>query len=211
MGGSTGTAEPQKGDKMALRIVQAGYKTSLYLYAAGIHPETELSYAELLAELTTELELALEGGGEGNVTDSGEGQNYSEDTENREAYSNRKREWEELLEQSVVLEAMLRQMLEYGPEQQKEEQQKQSEHKDKKEPDNEFELTGFPDTSEGKPKNSRQYTDYHGDSEFLQQNAGNGGEYFSPSAAGRQSMLQRLICLTCQIECDRKRQWKIMK
>ena len=196
---------------MALGIVQAGYKSSLYLYAAGIRPETEVSYADLLAELTTELELALDGGGEDTVTDFGEEADSLDEFEKKEAYANRKKEWEELLEQSVVLEVMLRQMLEYGPEQQKEEKKKQSENEEKKETDNEFELAGFPDSSEGRQKNSRQYTDYHGDSEFLQHAAGNSAEYFSPSAADRQSRLQRLICLTCQTECDWKKQWKLTK
>ena len=196
---------------MALGIVQAGYKSSLYLYAAGNRTETEVSYAELLAELTTELELGLEGGGEEMISDSEEEESSSDEFEQQEAYVSRKKEWEELLEQSVVLEVMLRQMLEYGPEQQKEEQKKQPESREKKETDNEFELAGIPDSMEGRQKSSSKYTDYHGDSEFLQQNAGNAAEYFSSSAAGRQNAPQRLICLTCQTECDRKTQWKIAK
>lgn len=196
---------------MALGIVQAGYKNSLYLYAAGIRAETEDSYAQFLAELTTELELGLESSGEEMISDSEEGENSSDDFEQKEAYSNRKKEWEELLEQSVVLEAMLRQMLEYGPEQQKEEQKKHTENKEREETDNEFELAGIPDSLDGRQKKSSQYTDYHGDSEFLQQNAGKSAEYFSPSAAGHQRTLQRLICLTCRTECDRKKQWKLVE
>ena len=53
---------------MALGGVQAGYKNSLYLYSVGKFAESECSYSEWLAELTTELELALEGSMEENVS-----------------------------------------------------------------------------------------------------------------------------------------------
>jgi len=190
---------------VALGTVQTGYGNSLCAYSVYFRAEFDLSYADLLAELTTELELACRSGDEEPVMEEGAG----EDSEQEEIHSERKKEWEELLEQSVALDAMLRQMLEHGLGQQKEEQERQPEKKPQ-EPDNDFELSGvLAETLEGRQKDCSQYTDYHGNSEFLQQNGGNGSEYFSPSAAGRQSIQQRLICLTCQTECDQKKQWKI--
>lgn len=178
---------------MALGIVQAGCKNSLYLYAAGTCPEKEYSYAEWLAELTTELELALEGGTE-------------------EVYSNRKKEWEDLLEQSVKVEAMLRQMMENGLGQQKEEQKEVPGKREKEEPDNDFTLEGIPVNAEGKNRSSPD--DFHvpGNSQFLQTNTGNGAEYLNLAGGGKNGPPQqqrRIICLTCETECEQKKQWKI--
>ena len=70
--------------------------------------------ASPLAELTTGLELALEGSMEDNVPDSEDGADNLLDEEQKEAYSARKKDWEEVLEQAKVVEAMLRQALENG-------------------------------------------------------------------------------------------------
>ncbi len=195
---------------MALGMVQAGYGTSLCAYAAGTRTESECAYAELLAELTTGLELALEHGKEEEVTDSGTEEEPREDSEQTEAYSDRKKEWEKLLEQSLVVEAMLRQMLENGLGQQKEEQQQNSKKK-QEELDNTFDLSGVPAETEGRHKESEQNV-RKGNSQFLQRNSGNGSEYWSPSGGGRSYRWNsRMFCLTCQTECDRKKQWKITK
>ncbi len=190
---------------MALGTVQTGYRNSLCMYSVYFREESDISYADLLAELTTELELAFGDGDEEPVSE-----NDWEDSEQTEALLDRKKEWEELLEQSVVLEVMLRQMLENGLGQRNKEQEANPKKQEAEELDNDFELSGIPEVYEGRQKDSRkQVTDYHGDSEFLQNNAGSGSEYFSPSAAGRQSVQYRTMCLTCQTECDRKKQWKI--
>lgn len=205
MGGSQGTAEPQKGEKVALGTVQSGYKISLYVYPVWNRTESDYCYADLLAELTTELELACK-------SDDGETameEEAGEDSELTEAHSERKKEWEELLEQSELLEAMLRQMLENGLGQQREEQQKPPKKKEEEEPDNSFEQVGIPAPSEGKQRTASQKTDYHGNSEFLQQNAGESTEYFSASGAGRQRAKLYVMCLSCETDCDRKKQWKI--
>jgi len=194
---------------MALGIVQAGYKNSLYLYTAGTRLESEISYAEWLAELTTELELALESGTEDEVSDFETGEDNMEDDGTTEAYSNRKKEWEELLKQATVVEAMLRQMLENGLGQKKEEQQKPPEQQEEKETDNDFDLMGLPAVVEGRHKDSLEHTDFSGNSELRSKNSGKGSEYFSPSASGRQTPQVHAICLTCELDCDRKKQWKI--
>ena len=207
MGGSQGTAEPQKGEQMALGIVQAGYKNSLYVSPVSNHPELEFSYAELLAELTTELELALEGGAKEETSDFEEGLNSAEDDEQTEAYSTRKKEWEELLEQAKVVEAMLRQMLEQGLGQQKEEQQKMP-RQEEEELDNSFDSIGVPVAVEGK---SRSRPEVAGNSQSLQTSTGNGAEYLSLMGGGRKQFAHsRSICLTCETDCDQKKQWKIM-
>jgi len=116
-----GTAESQKGDHMAPGGVHAGYKNSLYVYAAEKNPTSEDSFEEWLVELTTGLEMALEGNTE-DADDLPE--------EHKEAYSSRKKDWEEVLEQATVAEVMLRQALENGLGQQEEEEknrQKQNE------------------------------------------------------------------------------------
>lgn len=187
---------------MALGTVQAGYGNSLCAYSMYFKAESEVSYADLLAELTGSLDLALKGGEEEPVTEEGTG----EDSEQAEAHSNRKKEWEKLLEQSIVLEAMLRQMMEHGLGQQKEEQQNQQKKNPEDEPDNDFDLFGIPADAEGRHKAVSEYSDFPGNSEFLRNSSDNGSEYFSPSAAGRQKSQLRTICLTCQTECDRKKQ-----
>ena len=191
---------------MALGTVQAGYKNSLYVYPVWNRDESDFDYAELLAELTTELELACKGGEEEPVTEDGSG----EDSDQTDSYSERKKEWEELLEQSVNLEAMLRQMLENGLGQKDEEQQELPKKQEEEELDNTFEMDGIPIAADGKSRSSENHTEYSGSSQFLQTNTGSRSEYFSPSAGGRkQSINSRIMCLTCQTECDRKKQWKI--
>lgn len=190
---------------MALGTVQAGYGNSLCAYSAYFKEESDISYADLLAELTTELELAMKEEEKESVMEEETGA----DSEQTEPHSNRKKEWEELLEQSVVLEAMLRQMLENGLGQQKEEQQKQSEKKKEEELDNDFDLLGVSVSEEGRHKKELEHSEFPGNSEFLRSKSGGGSEYFSPSAAGRQKPQLHVICLTCEVECDLKKQWKI--
>ena len=198
---------------MALEVVQAGYKSSLYLYTAGTRMESEASYAEWLAELTTELELALEGGTEDKLSDFDTGEDDMEDDGKSEVYSNRKKEWEELLEHAKVVEAMLKQMLENGLGQQKEED-KMPQKKKEEEQDNDFSLEGIPMRIDGKSKNSDMPADSAGNSQFLQNNSGLGAEYLGLSGGGRKTVLKhplRTICLTCETKCERKKQWKIVK
>lgn len=190
---------------MALGTVQTGYKNSLYLYPAWSKEESDFDYAELLAELTTELELAGKDGEEETVTEEDR-----EDSEQTEAQLDRKKEWEELLEQSVNLEGMLRQMLENGLGQQKEEPKEQPKKKKEEEPDNEFQLMGVPVAAEGKSRSSPECQALLGNSQFLQTNTGTGAEYWSPSNGARQQCTGcHTICLTCETECERKKQWKI--
>lgn len=196
---------------MALGIVQAGYKPSLYLYPAGTRLESESFYEEWLAELTTELELALEDGMKEELSDFDTGEDSMEDDGKKEAYSNRKKEWEELLEKATVVEAMLRQALENGLGQQKEEE-KTPEKQKEEETDNDFSLEGIPMTPEGKRRSNAEASESAGNSQFLQTDSGYGAEYFNMGAGGSiVSMKQqmRVLCLTCETECDRKKQWKI--
>lgn len=187
-------------------MVQAGYGNSLCAYSVHFRAESDMTYAELLAELTTGLELAFRDEGEETVTEEGAG----EDSDQTESHSERKKEWEELLEQSVLLEAMLRQMLENGLGQQKEEQKEIFRKKQEEELDPEFELDGVPAMEEGRQKGKPESAGPYGNSEFLQTNGGKGSEYWSPSGAGRkQKIQQRTICLTCETECDQKKRWKI--
>lgn len=198
---------------MALGIVQAGYKNSLYVYAAGKTSDSEYSYAELLAELTTELELALEGSMEDTVTDSEEGTDNPSDDEQTETYSARKKEWEEQLDQAKVVEAMLRQALENGLGQQKEEEKTPQKQK-KEEADNDFSIEGVPMMAEGKSKSSAEPVKSEGNAQFLQTDSGHGAEYFSQTNGGRETLWKqqmRIICLTCETECDQKKQWKIIR
>ena len=203
--GSMGTAEPQKGEKMALGMVQTGYAKSLYMYPARCKTESEFSYAELLAELTTELELALMDKDEEAMKQEETG----EDFEQTESHCERKKEWEELLEESIVVEVMLRQMLENGLGQREEAQQEKESKEHSGDLDNEFNLSGIPDIVEGRSKDNSESTKTPGNSEFLQQNAGEGTQHWSQTNAGRQSVRPHIICLTCETECDRKKQWKI--
>jgi len=198
---------------MALGILQTGYKSSLYLYAAGKTSDLECSYAELLAELTTELELALEGNMEETVKDSEEGEDTPSEDGQSESYSARKKEWEEQLDQATVVEAMLRQALENGLGQHKEEEKTPQKQKEE-ETDNDFSLEGVPMMPEGKSRSSPKVLESVGNSKFLQNNSGQGTEYFNLAGGGRKVVLKqqlRTICLTCETECDRKKQWKIAK
>ncbi len=93
---------------MALGTVQTGCRNPLYMYSVWNKAESDFNYADLLAELTTELELACKSGGEEpEMTDES-----GEDSEQTKSQLHRKKEWEELLEQTELVEAMLRQMLE---------------------------------------------------------------------------------------------------
>ena len=198
---------------MALGMVQIGYKNSLYLYSAGTRLESEVSYAEWLAELTTELELALESENKEELSEFDTGEDSMEDDGKTEAYSNRKKEWEELLEQAKVVEVMLRQMLENGLGQQKQEE-KTPQKKKEEETDNDFSLEGIPLPMEGKSKSSTLPTHSAGNSQFLATNSGYGAEYLNLANGGRKTVIRqpwRTICLTCEIECERKKQWKITK
>lgn len=190
---------------MALGMVQTGYKNSLYMYPAWYKSESDFDYAELLAELTGSLELAWDSENEEPITEEDR-----EDSEQKEAHLDRKKEWEELLEQSVVLEAMLRQMLENGLGQQKEEQQKPPKKQENGELDNEFDMSGVPVAAEGKSKSGPENSACFGNSCVLQTNVGRGSEYFSPSGGARKQYITlQIMCLTCETECDRKKQWKI--
>jgi len=195
---------------MALGGVHAGYKNSLYMYQADKNSDLDESFEEWLVELTTELELALEGNMEDNSLNSNEGTDDPPKDGPTEAYSARKKEWEEILEQAKVVEAMLRQALENGLGQQKEEQQKPPKRLKEEELDNEFELEGIPVTVEGTTKPSKESSDFAGNSQFLQTNTGHGAEYFSPGSGSRKYCEKvRTICLTCETDCDQKKQWKI--
>ena len=191
---------------MALGAVQPGYRNSLYIYPAKNKTESEQSYEEWLAELTTGLELALESENDESVLE----ENTEEDSEQTEAHSGLKKDWEEQLEQTDAVDAILRQMLEHGLGQQKEEQQEKKEEPAPENLDNEFDLAGIPAASEGKSKDSPEYMERSGNSQFLQSNAGEGAEYWNPSNSGRrQGVRPHTICLFCETECDRKKQWKI--
>lgn len=197
---------------MAPGGVHAGYKYSLYAYQAEKNPDSEGSFEEWLLELTTGLELALEGSMEDCISDSEEGKDCSQEDGHTEAYLARKKEWEEILEQAKVVEAMLRQALENGLGQQKEEQPKQPKKLKKEELDNEFDLEGVPVTAEGKSKTGVENSGLAGNSQFLQTNTGHGAEYFSPGSGGRKYCEKiRTMCLTCETDCDQKKQWKITK
>ena len=193
---------------MALGMVQAGYRKALYLYTANVKTESEVSYDDWLAELTTELELAWKDGNEESVMDD---ENADEDSERTEAYSDRKKEWEELLEQSVVVEVMLRQMLENGLGQREDTQQENKKREQPEELDNEFNMAGVPDSDKGRAKDTREDTDRLGNSENLQRNAGKGAEHWSQTGAGRHGRPNHIFCLTCETECERKKQWKIVE
>jgi len=156
--------------------------------------------------LTTELELAFADREEEPVN-----KEDSEDFEQTESHSQRKKEWEELLEESMVVEAMLRQMLENGLGQREESKQENTSKKNSEELDNEFNLNGIPDITEGRSKNNSECTSAPGNSEFLQRDAGDEAEHWSQTNAGRRGNTMHIICLTCETECDRKKQWKIVE
>ena len=198
---------------MALEMVQVGYKNSLYLYPAGNRTESEASYTEWLAELTTELELALESETEDKLSDFDAGDDDTEDDGKSEVYSNRKKEWEELLKQAKVVEAMLKQMLGSGLGQQKEEEKTPQKQKED-ELDNDFSLEGIPLPAEGKSKPSPQSAELAGNAQFLQNHSGHGATYLNLANGGRKAAVKepwKTLCLTCEVECERKKQWEITK
>ena len=197
---------------MAPGGVHAGYKNSLYVYAAEKNPDLEGSFEEWLAELTTELELALEGNMGENISDFEDGAENLLDEEQKEAYSTRKKDWEEVLDQAQIVEAMLRQALENGLGQQKEEGKTPQKEKEE-ECDNDFSLEGVPMSAEGKSKGSGKSEEtMAGSSEAFQTNKGNHAEYLHLANGGRkkaEAVPLRTICLTCETPCNQKKQWKI--
>ena len=107
---------------------------------------------------------------------------------------------------------MLRQALENGLGQQKEEQPKTPKKLKKEELDNEFDLEGVPVTAQGKSKSGIESSGLSGNSQFLQTNMGHGAEYYSLANGGRKHCKKiHTICLTCETDCDQKKQWKITK
>ena len=193
---------------MAPGGVHAGYKNSLSMYAAEKKSDLEGSFEEWLVELTTGLELALEGNTGDNISESEEGEDNLADEEQKETYSARKKDWEEVLEQAEVVEAMLRQALGNGLGQQKEEE-KTPQKKKEEECDNDFSLEGVPMPAEGKSKGNKvKPNDFSaGGSKSFQTNSGNNAEYLHLANGGRKQAniaLLRTICLTCEIPCDQK-------
>lgn len=185
---------------MALGTVQTGYRNSLYAYPVKSRTESERLYEAWLAELTTELELALES----ENRDSFSEESTEENSEQTEQHSGPKKEWEDLLEQTDAVDAILRQMLENGLGQRKEEQREQQENKPDN-LDNVFDMAGMTAVSEGRSKDSLEYLETPGNSQFLQNNDGNSTEYWNPSNSGRrQSVKSHVICLFCETECDKK-------
>ncbi len=197
---------------MAPGGVHAGYRNSLYMYQADKNPDLEDSFEEWLLELTTGLELALEGNTEECISDSEEGGDCLSEDGQSEVYSARKKEWEEILEQAKVVEAMLRQALENGLGQQKEEEKTPQKQKEE-EHDNDFSLEGVPMPAEGKSKGSAKTKETAaGNSKSLQAKAGRNAEYLHLANGGRKTAkktLSRSFCLTCETPCDQKKQWKI--
>ncbi len=190
---------------MALGMVQTGCRNSLYICPGKIRSETDRFYSEWLAELTTELELALESGTEDSVTD----ENTGEEDGQREDGSCLKEEWKEFLEQADAVDAIVRQMLEHGLGQQKEEKQSQDENQPEN-LDNDFDMMGIPATSEAKSKDELSNTENPGNSQFFQSNSGQGAEYWNSSNLGRRQVAEpHIFCLFCETECDRKKKWKI--
>lgn len=194
---------------MAPGGVHAGYKNSLYLYQAEKNPDSEGSFEEWLLELTTGLELALEGNTEDTISDSEEGTDNCLDEEQKEAYSARKKDWEEVLEQATAVEAMLRQALGNGLGQQKEEE-KTPQKKKEKEQDNDFSLEGVPMPAEGKSKSRAKTKESSaGGSKSFQTNSGNNAEYLHLANGGRNRAKDvpiRTLCLTCETPCNQKKQ-----
>ena len=190
---------------MAPGGVHAGYKNSLYMYAAEKKSDLEGSFEEWLVELTTGLELALEGNTGDNISESEE--DNLVDEEQKEAYSARKKDWEEVLEQAEVVEAMLRQALGNGLGQQKEEEKTPQKQKEE-EQDNDFSLEGVPVPAEGKSKSAGETKEtFAGGSNSFQTNKGNNAEYLHLANGGRKKarvVPLRTICLTCETPCDQK-------
>ena len=191
---------------MAPGGVHAGYKNSLYMYAAEKKSDLEGSFEEWLVELTTGLELALEGNTGDNISESEE--DNLVDEEQKEACSARKKDWEEVLEQAEVVEAMLRQALGNGLGQQKEEE-KTPQKKKEEECDNDFSLEGVSVPADGKSKgnNVKSNDPSAGSSKSFQTNSGNNAEYLYLANSGRKKADMaplRIICLTCETPCDSK-------
>jgi len=71
---------------------------------------------------------------------------------------------------------------------------------------NDFDEDGFLNYFEGKQKNTDEALERVGNSEFLQSNRGRWAEYINPLGSGsaKRRYLHR-ICLTCEVECDRKK------
>lgn len=193
---------------MAPGGVHAGYKNSLYMYQAEKNPDLEGSFEEWLLELTTGLELALEGSMGDNISGSEEGDDNAFEDEQKEAYSSRKKDWEEVLEQANEVEAMLRQALGNGLGQQKEEE-KTPQKKKEEECDNDFSMEGVPVPAEGKSKSSANSADISaGGSGSLQTRKGHSAEYLNLANGGRKkadTAMLRTICLTCETPCDQKK------
>ena len=195
---------------MAPGGVHAGYKNSLYMYAAEKKSALEGTFEEWLVELTTGLELALEGNTGDNISQSEDGEDNLAEEEQKEAYSARKKDWEEVLEQAEVVEAMLRQALGNGLGQQKDEE-KTPQKKKEEECDNDFSLEGVPMPAEGKSKgnNVKSNNPSAGGSKSFQTNSGNNAEYLHLANGGRKkekAVPVRSICLTCETPCDQKKQ-----
>lgn len=111
---------------MAFGMVQTGYGNSLYTYSAHGKAEEGKNYEEFLAELATELELALEGNSGDAVREED-----TEECEQEESPPKEKKEWEELLEQSDAVTAVLQELLDEEARQQKEEAEEQHQKEEK--------------------------------------------------------------------------------
>lgn len=195
---------------MALGVAQTGQGNYLYKYMEEVRPETDFSYAVRMEKLVANLESTFEEAKGG--TAEGAGEADSQEEEAVEEYGNRKKEWEEVLSKEKIVEAMLRQMLEHGLGQQKEEQQNLPRRQKEEELDNEFHRTGMAALVEGKTENSAQAVEQKGNSGYLQTDAGHGAEYQNLANGARTYYVSvRVFCLTCETECDRKKQWKIKK
>ena len=111
---------------MALGMVQVGYGKSLYMYPAHGKTEVGSTYEEFLAELATELELALEGSNGDAVQEEN-----TEESEQEETPPKEKKEWEELLEQSDAITAVLQELLDEESRQQEEDAKEQQQKEEK--------------------------------------------------------------------------------
>lgn len=188
---------------MALEMVQPGNRNSLYQCPLWWKTETTAEYTELLTKLTAEMEQAFQGRDGEPVPE-----NSRSRAEEKSCPPERKKEWEEVFKHSIVLEVMLRQLLENGLGQHRERQQEKNKRHTPAELDNEFYLYGIAAQTEGKQKNNESQEE-KGNSEFLSEKTGNGAEYFSPSGGGRQQKRNYgILCLTCETQCEQKNQWK---
>lgn len=185
---------------MALGMVQPGYGNSLYQCPEWWKTEATSDYAELLAKLTTELELVFRNSEEPSSSEE-EQSNFRP----KECRQEKKKDWAEVLKQSVVLDVMLRQMIENGLGQQKKEPQEKPKKWKTEALDNEFHWNGILTCEEGRLKENAELSKWCGNSEFLSEKKGEGAEYFAPSGGGRQQKLPfGILCLTCETECERK-------